>query len=75
MFAEIGEVLAGKKTLPKVPDCGKNFIIFKSLGRRLDELMVSTYHPNHNNIIPHVINLGREKAAEVGCMEHLTYPD
>ena len=35
MFAEIGEVLAGKKTLPKVPDCGKNFIIFKSLGRQL----------------------------------------
>ena len=34
MFAEVGELLAGKKTLPKVPDCGKKFIVFKSLGRQ-----------------------------------------
>ena len=32
MFAEIGEIIGGTKTLPKVPDCGKKFIMFKSLG-------------------------------------------
>ena len=37
MFAEVGEVLAGNKTLPKVPDCGKKFIVFKSLGRQNKE--------------------------------------
>ena len=35
MFAEVGEVIAGTKTLPKVPDCGKKFIMFKSLGTSL----------------------------------------
>ena len=32
IFAEIGEVMAGRKTLPKIPDCGKKFLLFKSLG-------------------------------------------
>ena len=33
MFAEVGEIIGGTKTLPKVPDCGKKFIMFKSLGK------------------------------------------
>ena len=32
MFAEVGEIIGGTKTLPKIPDCGKKFIMFKSLG-------------------------------------------
>ena len=33
VYAEIGEIIGGTKTLPKVPDCGKKFIMFKSQGR------------------------------------------
>jgi len=40
VFAEIGEVLAGKKTLPRVPDCGKKFIVFKSLGKHFNSFRV-----------------------------------
>lgn len=36
VFAEIGEILSGKKTLPKVPECGKKFITFKNLGEVWD---------------------------------------
>ena len=32
VFAEVGEIIGGTKTLPKVPECGKKFIMFKSLG-------------------------------------------
>lgn len=32
IFAEIGEVISGANPLPKVPDCGKKFSMFKSLG-------------------------------------------
>ena len=32
MFAEVGEIIGDTKTLPKVPECGKKFIMFKSLG-------------------------------------------
>ena len=33
VYAEIGEIIGGTKTMPKVPDCGKKFIMFKSLGK------------------------------------------
>ena len=33
IFAEIGEVLLGAKSLPSLPACGKKFILFKSLGQ------------------------------------------
>ena len=32
VFAEIGEVLSGKCAVPQVPECGKRFLVFKSLG-------------------------------------------
>ena len=32
VFAEVGEIIGGTKVLPKVPECGKKFIMFKSLG-------------------------------------------
>ena len=32
IYAEIGEIMSGAKPLPKVPDCGKKFYLFKSLG-------------------------------------------
>ena len=32
VFAEIGEVLAGKVHVPLIPECGKKFAVFKSLG-------------------------------------------
>lgn len=32
VFAEIGEVLAGKVNVPLIPECGKKFAVFKSLG-------------------------------------------
>ena len=32
IYAEVGEIMAGSKTLPKVPDCGKQYYLFKSLG-------------------------------------------
>lgn len=32
VFAEVGEIIGGTKALPKIPDCGKKFIMFKSLG-------------------------------------------
>ena len=57
MFAEVGEVLAGKKTLPKVPDCGKKFIVFKSLGRQF-----CLYHERI-----------KRKTAGISSMEHLAY--
>lgn len=33
IYAELGEIIAGTKPLPKVPECGKKFIVFKSLGK------------------------------------------
>lgn len=32
VFAEVGEIIGGTKALPKIPECGKKFIMFKSLG-------------------------------------------
>ncbi len=32
IYAELGEIIAGTKTLPTVPECGKKFIVFKSVG-------------------------------------------
>ena len=32
VFAEVGEIIGGTKALPKVPECGKKFVMFKSLG-------------------------------------------
>ena len=37
IFAEIGEIISGAKTLPRVPDCGKKFLLFKSLGNYAGE--------------------------------------
>ena len=34
IYAEIGEIMAGSKALPEVPDCGKKYYLFKSLGKR-----------------------------------------
>ena len=32
IYAEIGEVISGTKPLPTLSDCGKKFLMFKSLG-------------------------------------------
>ena len=38
IYAELGEIIAGTKTLPTVPGCGKKFIVFKSVGMLLTVL-------------------------------------
>ena len=50
MFAEVGEIIAGTKTLPKVPDCGKKFVMFKSLGTSLIKRDISVHINTYNCI-------------------------
>lgn len=38
IFAEIGEVISGAKHLPQVPNCGKKFLLFKSLGNCMSHM-------------------------------------
>ena len=33
VYAEIGEIMSGSKSIPKIPECGKNHYMFKSLGK------------------------------------------
>lgn len=35
IYAEIGEIISESKPLPKVPDCGKKYYLFKSLGMQV----------------------------------------
>ncbi len=32
IYAEIGELMSGSKPKPTIPDCGKKYYMFKSLG-------------------------------------------
>ncbi|CAI7999104.1 Ketimine reductase mu-crystallin [Geodia barretti] len=46
IFAEIGEVISGAKPLPSLSDCGKKFLMFKSLGMAIEDVLSGTliYH-------------------------------
>lgn len=48
IIAEIGEVISGVKLLPQLSDCGKKFLLFKSLG--------SSYL-NHVMVVGHTLSL------------------
>lgn len=54
IFAEIGEVLSGKKTLPRVPECGKKFTVFKSMGE--DYIYIRNYnnYEGLRSIVPNI---------------------
>lgn len=39
VFAEIGEALGGKIQVPPVPECGKKFLVFKSLGLAVEDIV------------------------------------
>ena len=58
VFAEIGEIISGTKQLPKVPDCGKKFIVFKSLGTSINHrtrttLVHVSLSPSHTHTHTH----------------------
>ena len=53
VFAEVGEVICGKTKLPPVPQCGKKFLLFKSLGT-VTSFLASCFITSHTHVHTHL---------------------